>query len=102
MVYSDITNIVVVTRSGRLNKFIVEGLERSTRAKAGASVIKLKQRDSIVGVYGVNDANVIRVTTSVGRYDVNVSDIPLGSSVSEGMRLPGIKKEEVVVKAKLV
>lgn len=99
--YDDITHIVVVTRNGKVNKFIAEGLITCKRYQSGSNVIKLGSRDNVVSIYGVNEKNTIRVITSSDTIDIPVSDIPCGSSVSSGTKIPGFKSQDIVVKTKL-
>lgn len=107
VIYDDITHIVVVTRLGKVNRFIVEGLDRAKRAQAGSQVIKLSSKDAIAGVYGVNDSTTMRIVTTSNYYDINAKDIPLGSSVSAGTKIKEYGTErtlssgEIVVKVKL-
>ena len=84
IIYPDATYCVVITESGRINKFDIMGLKRSSRNKAGTSVIKLGKSDRIKSIYGVNDNNTIQVTHSNGVADIKVSDLKTGSSVSTG------------------
>jgi DNA gyrase subunit A len=101
-IYDDVTHILVVTRSGRLNKIDVSGLNRGKRAQVGNNVIKLGKADSIVGIYGVNDYLQIRLATTNNTYTLDVKDIPISSSAASGMKLKEIKGSEVVVKAKIL
>ena len=87
IVFPDATSVIVITKSGRVNKFSISGLATSSRNKAGSNMIKLGKQDEIVSVYGVNDSNVLHIVTTDGVLDIPVSDIPLGSSVSQGERL---------------
>lgn len=100
-IYDDVTHIVVVTRSGKINKIDVAGLSRGKRAQAGNNVIKLGRSDSIIGIYGVNDHNQIRIITTANTYNIRVADISTGSSMAAGTKIPGVKGSEVVIKAKL-
>lgn len=100
--YDDITHIVVVTRSGKINRFIAEGLITGKRYQTGSSVIKLGARDNVVSIYGVNEKNSIRVVTSSNTIDIPVADIPCGSSVSSGTKIPGVSAQDIVVKTKLI
>ena len=100
-IYDDVTHIIVITRSGKINKIDVAGLGRGKRAQAGNNVIKLGRSDSIIGIYGVNDHNQLRVITTANTYDIRIADIATGSSMAAGAKIPGIKGSEVVIKAKL-
>lgn len=96
LIYPDAKYIVIVTASGKISKFDIIGLERSKRCKAGSSVIKLGKTDSIVSIAGVNDNNTLSVITTNGRHIIKVSDIPVGSSASSGIKLINDKNYTVV------
>ena len=102
IMYDDITHIVVVTRNGKVNRFIAEGLITAKRYQSGSSVIRLGSRDNVVSIYGVNEKNSIRVVTSSNTIDIPVADIPCGSSVSSGTKIPGVSAQDIVVKTKLI
>ena len=101
LVYPDATHIVVVTESGKFNKYIIAGLEKSTRNRAGNSVIKLGKNDRIVAIYGVNDKNTLSVVTETGRGFVPVANVPIGSSASAGVKMLE-EKSPVVIKAEVI
>lgn len=102
IMYDDITHIVVVTRNGKINRFVADGLIAGKRYQSGSSVIRLGARDNVVSIYGVNESNSIRIVTSSEIIDVPVSSITVGSSVSAGTKIPGIKSQDIVVKTKLI
>lgn len=96
VIYPDATYIVVVTDSGKINKFDVAGFARSARNKAGSSVIKLSKTENIVSIYGVNDSNAIRVFTRSTITDINVSDVKIGSSISAGEKMIALKGDAII------
>ena len=81
------THIVVITKNGKVNKFLVSGFNRSQRNKAGSKVIDLAKGDSIKCIFGVSESNIISVLTTSGQVDIPVSSIQLSSSVSKGTKL---------------
>lgn len=84
----DMTDIVVLTNNGYANRFSPAALQYTGRYKAGSSVIKLKKNDSIKFICGVNAAHdVIRIITPEEKLEINVADIPIGSSISPGTKL---------------
>lgn len=87
IIWNNMDYIVVVTKSGKFNKFNISGMKRSNRAKAGSSVIKLGKTDIIQNIFAAYDSNVIKCTTRSGVVEVKVSDIPLQSSVSAGKKM---------------
>lgn len=101
LVYPDATYVVIVTASGKINKFSIQGLERMPRNRAGSSVIKLAKTDRIIGIYGVNDKNALSIVTLTNREVVPVSAIPVMSSVSAGVKILQ-EKNPTVVKVSVV
>ena len=101
LIYPDATHIVIVTTTGRISKFDIVGLAKGRRNMAGSSVMKLGKQDSIVSIYGVNDSNTLLVITTNGRHTVKVADIPVGSSVSSGIKMLE-DKNYTVLKAEVV
>ena len=95
ILYPQSTDIVVVTQSGRINKFSITGLPRSDRYKAGNSVIRLGKTDKIVAIYGVNDSNILTIYTRNQTLEISVKDIERASSVSSGMKTISAKTDFV-------
>lgn len=79
--------ILVITESGKINKFLVSGLERRQRNKTGSRVIDLKKGDRIINLFGVSDTDVVTIVTTEGQLDVSVDSVPLGSSNSKGIKV---------------
>lgn len=92
----DSTDIVVITSSGKINRFDIAGLARLARNKVGSKVINLGKNDYIVGVYGVNDNSLINLTTNEQKLSIPVTEIQRMSSVSAGMKV--LKSSEIVLK----
>lgn len=90
------TDIVVVTESGKINRFDISGLAKSQRYKAGSSVIKLSKGDSINALFGVKDSDVLNVITRSSKYQIPVKDIPIMSSISTGSKLIPMKADNIV------
>lgn len=104
IIYTDEKNpskyIVVVTESGKINKFLVSGFTRSQRNKAGSKVIDLGRGDRIHSLFAVTDSNTISLLTTSGQIDIPVKDIALGSSVSKGTKILS-GKTDMVIKAEM-
>ena len=96
VILPDAEYIVVVTDSGKINKYSITGLERSARYKAGTKVIKLGKNDSIFSIYGMNDNNTLVVITHSGRIEIPVKDIPVLSSISSGTKMINIKGDNII------
>lgn len=98
--YPNVTDVVVVTKNGKFNRFPVGMLERSSRAKGGSKVIKLDNNDEILNVYGVNSGDRIRVLTSDGIEEVLIDDIKSKSSIAAGTKM--IKSKGVIVRSDVI
>lgn len=96
VVLPDTTDIVIITKKGYVNRIPVIAFQTSSRAKAPGKVIKLSKGDYIMGLYGLNANDVINVTTTESKYDIIVSDIPQGSSVSAGTKMIRTRGEEIL------
>ena len=81
------TEIVVVTKSGLINKIPLVAIPLNTRGKAGSKCIKLKKGDSVLSIWSCNDNNNLVVTDSRSTKSIPVSSIPMGSSVSNGIQM---------------
>lgn len=96
VILPEATDIVVLTESGRINKFPITGLQRSNRYKAGSSVIKLSKTDKIKCIFGVNDSNILKIVTTSSRMEIPVAEVTRGSSISAGAKIvPG---KDLIVK----
>lgn len=83
----DAQSIVVITKSGKMNKFDVTGLANKKRNQAGSSVIKLGKTDMIQNILGVKETDTIKIGTSTGVVEVPVKDLSIGSSISAGQKV---------------
>lgn len=96
VIYPDAEYIVVITKSGKINRFNVSGLTVSDRAKAGSQVIKLDAGDSIFSIYGVNEKDHIRVVTSEEVFDIPITEVKLFSSVAKGTKMINTKSSNII------
>lgn len=96
VIYPDSTDVVVITKSGKLNKFNISGLGVDKRNKSGASVIKLSSGDSIKSIYGVSDKDIIHIVTTAETMDVPVSSIQSTSSISSGIKIVATKTDKII------
>ncbi len=95
IIYPNATHIVVITEEGMVNKFDAVALPTLSRGKKGTK-IKLKARDKIHSVFGVNDDNILRVVTKNQKYDIPVKDIESMTSVSLGTKLISTKGDNIL------
>lgn len=100
VIYPDSNNIVVITKNGKFNRFDITMLPSYSRGCKGVSVIKLDSNDEIFNIFGVNETDKIRLVTSEGVEEINVSDIKLKSRIAAGTKM--IKSKGVIVRADVV
>lgn len=100
VVTSDTKDVVVVTAKGRFNRISQAAFPRSDRNKAGAKVIKLTKGDYIVNIFSCTENNTIRVVRPDEVLEIQLDQIPIGSSLSQGVKLckDGVIKAELIKK----
>ena len=98
VVTSDTKDMVVVTAKGRFNRISQNAFPKSDRNKAGSKVIKLTKGDYIKNIFSCSGNNSIHITRVDEVLEFNTNDIPLGSSVSQGVKLckDGVIKAELI------
>lgn len=87
VITGDTKELIVVTAKGRFNKLSASALIRSNRNKSGSKVIKLGKGDFIKNIFTCSGGAMIRVTRIDEVIDINIDDIPIGSSISSGVKL---------------
>ena len=100
VLYPDSTDIVVVTKNGKFNRFNIAMLTCSARGRSGNKVIKLDNNDDILNVFAVNETDKIRLLTTDGVEEINVSDIKVKSSIAAGTKM--VQSKGVIVKADVI
>ena len=100
IIYPNTEYIVVVTHSGKFNKFPINCFTVKGRGKSGNNVIKLDNGDSIFKLYGACDKDIIRITTADGIEEVPVSEIKSKSGIAAGQRL--IKSRQQIIKSEII
>jgi DNA gyrase subunit A len=100
VVTSDTKDVVVVTAKGRFNRLVQAAFERSDRNKAGSKVIKLTKGDYIKNIFPCSGNATIRVVRADEILEIETNQIPIGSSVSQGVKLckDGVIKAEMIRK----
>lgn len=96
VIYHNVTDIVVVTKNGYVNRFSALALPRSTRYKAGTNMIKLSKTDCIYNIFGVNENSILSITTRNNRIEIPISDIPSGSSISSGTKMVSLNNDNIL------
>jgi DNA gyrase subunit A len=100
VITTDTKELIVVTAKGKFNKILPSVLPSSGRNKSGSNVIKLTKGDYIKNVFTCSGNSVIKVTRVDEVIEINDNDIPVGSSISAGVKLckDGIIKAELIRK----
>lgn len=105
IIYTDHKNptkyVIVLTESGKVNKFSVAGFERSQRNKAGSRVIDLGRGDRIKTIFGASDNNTLNIITTGSNISLPISQIQMMSSVSKGIKVTQ-NKTDVVIRASII
>ena len=105
IIYTDHKNptkyVIVLTESGKVNKFSAAGFERSQRNKAGSRVIDLGRGDRIKTIFGASDNNTLNIITTGSNISLPISQIQMMSSVSKGIKVTQ-NKNDVVIRASIV
>ena len=101
VVTADTNEVVVVTTKGKFNKLGISALPRSNRNKAGVRVIKLAKGDTIKNIFTCNGNVDIKITRVDEILTIDTNNIPMGSSVSSGVKLckDGVIKAELIRKS---
>ena len=100
VIYPDASDIVVVTKNGKFNRFSAVLLECHSRGRSGSKVIKLDATDEILNVFGVSETDTIRLLTTDGIEEIPVSEIKVKSSIAAGTRM--IKGNSIIVRADVI
>ena len=92
--------LIIVTAKGKFNKITPAVLPKSNRNKAGNKVIKLSKGDYIKNIFTCSENAVIKITRADEVINIDTESIPMGSSVSTGVKLckDGIIKAELMRK----
>ena len=100
VITADTRELIVITAKGRFNKISPAVLPISNRNKAGNRVIKLTKGDYIKNIFTCSENSIIRVTRSDEVCNIDTESIPMGSSVSTGVKLckDGVIKAELIRK----
>lgn len=90
--------LVIITANGKFNKIPASALNQSSRNKSGSKVIKLAKNDVIKSIYSCDDNYIIKVTRPDEIVNIDVCDIPMGSSISSGTKLT----QGLIIKTELI
>lgn len=102
IITKDTTDIVVITEQGKVNRFSQVAMAPMLRGRKGSNVIKLTGSDKIHSIYGLHLNDSVMVTTEKERIQINVSEIPEGSSISGGAKMINIKETGRILRTDMV
>ena len=100
IIYPDATDVIVVTKNGKFNRFNIAMLNCLSRARKGVKVIKLDATDEILNVFGVNETDKIRLLTSDGIEEIAVADVKVKSTIAAGTKM--VQSKGVIVRADVI
>ena len=100
VIYPDSSDIVVLTKNGKFNRFGSPLMSTHARGSKGSSCIKLDSNDEIFGIYGASESDNIRIVTSDMVEEVPVTSIKPKSSIAAGQKL--LASKGIIVKADIV
>jgi DNA gyrase/topoisomerase IV subunit A len=100
VITSETKELIVVTAKGKFNKLNPSVLPSSSRNRAGNRVIKLTKGDYIKNIFACNGNVSIKITRPDEILEISTESIPMGSSISSGVKLckEGIIKAELIKK----
>ena len=89
------SDIITITESGKINRIPIINLPINANKK-GFNVIKLGSNDKIAGVVSGNESNTICVKTMKNYYEIPVSQLKVGSSISTGEKVIAMKADQMI------
>ena len=98
--YDQCTDIVVVTKNGKLNRFNAVMLSPHKRGSKGSGVCKLDTNDSVLTILGCREQDKVKIITTEEVIEINVADIKLKSPLAPAQKVVPIKG--VIIRAEAV
>lgn len=89
------SDIIVVTDSGKINRIPIMSLPMNSNKK-GFNVIKLGTTDKVNSIMSGNDSNIVCCKTLKNYYEIPVSQLKVGSSVSTGEKMIPVKADQMI------
>lgn len=86
ILYPDISNIIAITRNGKINRFSSVMLTAHKRPGVGQGMIKLDNNDEILAILGCAENDVLKITTIDGIENIPISAIKVKSPIAPGNR----------------
>lgn len=89
------SDIIVVTETGKANRIPIISLPINGNKK-GFNVIKLGANDKINSIVGANNSNILCVKTVKTYYEIPVTQLKVGSSISSGDKVIPMKADQML------
>ena len=100
VIYPDSSDIIVLTKNGKLNRFGSPLMTSHQRGSKGGSCIKLDNNDEIFGIYGASENDTIRIVTSDAIEEIPIVNIKTKSSIAAGQKL--LTSKGIILKADII
>lgn len=89
------SDIIVITDTGKINRIPIISLPINGNKK-GFNVIKLGANDKINSIVGANNSNILCVKTVKTYYEIPISQLKVGSSISSGDKVIPMKADQML------
>ena len=100
ILYPDTSDIIVVTKNGKFNRFSSNMMTPHKRATGGQNCIKLDSTDEIFAILAASSTDSIKITTLDGVEVIPVNTIKEKSPIAPGQRY--IQSKSQVLKAEII
>ena len=100
ILYPDSSDIIVVTKNGKFNRFSANMMSPHRRGTSGQNCIKLDSSDEIFCILAAGANDTIKITTLDGVENIPVSMVKVKSPIAPGARY--ITSKSQVLKAEIV
>ena len=100
VIYPDSSDIIVLTKNGKLNRFGSPLMSSHSRGSKGSSCIKLDANDEIFGIYGASESDTLRIVTSDAIEEIPIASIKVKSSIAAGQKL--LNSKGIILKADII
>ena len=89
--------LIVVTKSGKLNKIAIDSIPGMKMNKREFSIIRLSKTDAIQNILFANDGQTLEIRCfNSGIFEFPVSTIVLGSSITSGDKVLALKNDQII------
>lgn len=89
--------MIVITKSGKLNKIAVSSIPGMTTNKKEFSIIRLGKNDAIQNILFANNGDILAIKClNTEEIRLNVTDIVMGSSITGGDKVLTLKNDQII------